>query len=87
MSNLEKIFQWKSDFKEFLETFNKETLRCPKCIYKRRETKLKDIPSDIREEIIRTMRINEFKEKPTFVYCKKCDTYSILSSIKNSLKG
>jgi uncharacterized protein with PIN domain len=74
------------DFKEFLESFNKETLRCPECNSRREEIKLKDIPSDIREEIIRAMRINEFKENPTFVFCKKCDNYSILSSIKTGSK-
>ena len=75
-----------SDFEEFLKKFDAMSLRCSIYDSKRKEIKLKDIPYNLKKELMLMMKISEFKENPTFVYCNKCDTYSILSSIKTSSK-
>jgi len=75
-----------SDIERLITEFDERSLRCSICNSKRTEIKLKDIPTNLRTVFILSMKRNVFKENPTLVYCKKCEVYSLFSSIKPGSK-
>lgn len=77
-----KIDKNTSEFEKLIAEFDERSLRCSICNSKRTEIKLKDIPINLRKVLILSMKRSVFRENPTLVYCKKCEVYSMLSSIK-----
>jgi hypothetical protein len=75
-----------SDIERLIAESDERSLRCSICNSQRNEIKFKDIPNNLRKVFLLSMKKSEFKENPTLVYCKKCDLYSMLSSLKTGPK-